>query len=58
MQAGLNFASEDEAVNFKKAVETKLQERHQRKMGIILANSSVIYECVCVHAYECVVGSM
>ncbi|ESO83677.1 hypothetical protein LOTGIDRAFT_169157 [Lottia gigantea] len=32
-QAGLNFASEDEANLFKSAVEQKLHERSQRKMG-------------------------
>ncbi|XP_067685165.1 actin nucleation-promoting factor WASL-like isoform X1 [Haliotis asinina] len=31
-QAGLNFASEDEALKFKNAVENKLAERHHRKM--------------------------
>lgn len=32
-QAGLNFADEDEASRFKNAVEKKLAERHDRKMG-------------------------
>ncbi|GFO28829.1 wiskott-aldrich syndrome protein [Plakobranchus ocellatus] len=31
-QAGLNFASEDEASKFKKAVHEKLQERHDKKV--------------------------
>ncbi|KAL5014857.1 hypothetical protein ScPMuIL_009127 [Solemya velum] len=32
-QTGLNFADEDEASRFKNAVEKKLAERHDRKMG-------------------------
>ncbi|VDH90391.1 Wiskott-Aldrich syndrome protein [Mytilus galloprovincialis] len=32
VQAGLNFASEDEAIKFKNAVEQKLLERHQKKI--------------------------
>nr|XP_022295886.1 neural Wiskott-Aldrich syndrome protein-like [Crassostrea virginica] len=32
-QAGLNFASEDEAAKFKSSVEQKLLERHQRRMN-------------------------
>lgn len=32
-QAGLNFASEDEAAKFKSSVEQKLLERHQRRMS-------------------------
>ena len=32
-QAGLNFASEDEANKFKRAVEAKLMERHKKRMG-------------------------
>lgn len=32
-QAGLNFASEDEAAKFKTSVEQKLLERHKRRMG-------------------------
>ncbi|OWF35295.1 Wiskott-Aldrich syndrome protein [Mizuhopecten yessoensis] len=32
VQAGLNFASEDEAFKFKNAVESKLMERHQRRL--------------------------
>ena len=31
--AGLNFASEDEALKFKNAVEFKLQERATRRRG-------------------------
>lgn len=31
--AGLNFASEDEALKFKNAVEGKLQERATRRRG-------------------------
>lgn len=34
-QAGLNFASEDEAAKFKTSVEQKLLERHKRRMGKI-----------------------
>ncbi|XP_059163977.1 actin nucleation-promoting factor WASL-like isoform X3 [Physella acuta] len=32
-QAGLNFASEDEALKFKKAVEGKLNERQRKRQG-------------------------
>ncbi|XP_033746820.1 neural Wiskott-Aldrich syndrome protein-like [Pecten maximus] len=32
VQAGLNFASEDEAFKFKSAIEQKLMERHQRRL--------------------------
>ncbi|XP_069142757.1 actin nucleation-promoting factor WASL-like [Argopecten irradians] len=32
VQAGLNFASEDEAFKFKNAIEQKLMERHQRRL--------------------------
>ena len=32
-QAGLNFSSEDEAMKFKKAVDTKLHERRQKRLG-------------------------
>lgn len=35
MQAGLNFASEDEAIKFKNAVEQKLLEKQLKKMGKI-----------------------
>lgn len=31
-QAGLNFASEDEAAKFKKVVESKLMERHKKRL--------------------------
>jgi hypothetical protein len=35
VQAGLNFASEDEAIKFKNAVEQKLLEKQLKKMGKI-----------------------
>ncbi|KAK3098154.1 hypothetical protein FSP39_016692 [Pinctada imbricata] len=41
VQAGLNFASEDEAQIFKKAVEQKLLERHQRRIERRRKNQSV-----------------
>lgn len=38
---GLNFASEDEAMKFKTAVEGKLQERATRRRGRSLLHFSI-----------------
>lgn len=41
-QAGLNFASEDEAAKFKTSVEQKLLERHKRRMGKVTGRGTCI----------------
>ena len=46
-QAGLNFASENEAAHFKKVVEGKLMERHKKRMG----NNYTLFEPFVYHIY-------
>ena len=41
--AGLNFANEDEANQFKRAVQEKLQQRQQRKMGKLIIVEMILF---------------